>query len=250
MNPDHISTFPVLDNLVRESLIDLDIIDPRVILVRLALRVIGNLVMEDRPQNLLAIVGVVSIKIAILAEDRQRIILGSQSILNILFLLCIFESVRRHAQCSDPGLIMKLSGSNSCIDSISKTTISLIGRYNCPICMCEDSVMAVASSSQLRLPNASSTKRCCLLCHLIMLEYVCRGWRASSRSRLIEQTSRTPGWRVWVTWGDYRMWVLLILLRKVGSALKLLILVLCKEILMVYIRYWCLRRCDFSLLGE
>ena len=51
-----------------------------------------------------------------------------------------------------------------------------------------------------------------------------------------------------VAWGNYRLRVILILLGKVGSLFKLLIL--CEEAFVIEVSYRCLGRGDVSLLGE
>lgn len=117
--PDDISTLPILHNLVRKILIHLDIVNPGVILVSLALWVIRNLVMEDWPKDLFAVMRVMAVKIAILAEDCQGIVLGSQPVLDILLLLRIFESVRGHTQCPNPDLFVEIPAANCGLYSIS-----------------------------------------------------------------------------------------------------------------------------------
>ena len=76
MDPDDIPTFPILDNLVRKCLIDFDVIDPRMVLVCLTLWIIWDLVVEYRPKNLLAVMRISPIEVAILAKNRQRVILS------------------------------------------------------------------------------------------------------------------------------------------------------------------------------
>jgi len=117
--PDDISTLPILDNLVGKILIHFDIVNPGVILICFALWVIRNLVMEDWPKDLFAVMRVMSIKIAILAKDSQGIVLGSQPVLDILLLLRIFENVRGHAQCPNPDFFVEIPAANCGLNSIS-----------------------------------------------------------------------------------------------------------------------------------
>jgi hypothetical protein len=86
--------------------------------------------------------------------------------------------------------------------------------------------------STLRLANTSSTKRGRLLRCFIVFQYI--GWRrrASSGWRLDEKPPGTPCWRVRITWGY------VVELRE--NLTQFRVLVLSKEFLMIYIRYWCL----------
>ena len=177
MNPDNISTLPILNDLIREGLVHLDIIDPGVILICLALRVVRNLIVEYGPEDLLAIMRVVPIKIAILSEDCQGIVFGCQSILNVLLLLRILESIGRHPQCPHPDLVVQLLIPDGSQHSISKSAIALISRDNCPVSMSKHPVMGI-TSAKLGLTNTCPAKRCCLLQSLIVHQYICGRRRA------------------------------------------------------------------------
>jgi hypothetical protein len=179
MNPDDISTLPVLDNLVRKSLVDFHVVDPRVIFVGLALGIIRNLIMKNGPKNLLAVMSVVSIEICIFAKHRQTIVFGCQPVLDILLLLCILESVRRHAQCPHPDFIIQLIVSDRRLNCVAKSPVALVCRDNGPVSMSKNTIMAVTSPRE-GLTNTCSAKSSCLLHSLIVLQYVCGRRRASS----------------------------------------------------------------------
>ena len=153
VNPDNITSLPVLDNLVGKGLVHVDVVLPRVILVCLALGVVGDLVMEDGPEDVLAEVGVVSVEILVRAENCQHVVLSSQNILNILLLRGTLKSISRHAKSTNPCNLINLAITSSGVSSIAKTTVTLISIHNHPTSRSKDSVMAVASDKRSRLQN-------------------------------------------------------------------------------------------------
>jgi hypothetical protein len=179
VDPDDISTLPVFDNLIRKSLVDFDVVNPRMIFVGFALGIIRDLIMENRPKNLFAVMSVMPVKINILAENRQTIVFGGQSVFDILLLLCILESIRRHTQCPHPDLVIQLIISNRCLDCVPETAVALVGWDNAPVSMSKDAIVTVTSHGK-RLTNTCSTKSRCLLHSLIVLQYVCGRRGASS----------------------------------------------------------------------
>jgi hypothetical protein len=55
VNPDDISTLPIISNAVGKGLIDVNIVDPGMVFIRLALWVVRYLLVEHRPQDRLAV---------------------------------------------------------------------------------------------------------------------------------------------------------------------------------------------------
>ena len=55
VNPDDISTLPILSNAVGKGLIGVNIVDPGMVFIRLALWVVRYLLVEHRPQDRLAV---------------------------------------------------------------------------------------------------------------------------------------------------------------------------------------------------
>lgn len=96
MNPDHIPTFPVLENSVCKGLIDVDIVDPGVIFICLALRIIRNLVVEHGPEDGLAVMRIMSVKVAIRHKDSHRILFVLKFLRNVGFDVVV-ERVSWHA---------------------------------------------------------------------------------------------------------------------------------------------------------
>jgi hypothetical protein len=84
MNPDDIATFVTFDNLVRESLVEMFIIYPRMVFISLAFGVIRNLVVENWPENGLAIVNVVAVQVAIADIDSQCVVFGFQLLMDLV----------------------------------------------------------------------------------------------------------------------------------------------------------------------
>lgn len=118
VDPDDITTLPILDNLVCKCLVDVNVKLPRVIFVCLALGIVGYLVMKDWPQDLLAKVAIMAVKVLVGAEDGQHVVLGSERVFNVLFLLGAIESISRHTQRANPHAVAELSISGSCIDGV------------------------------------------------------------------------------------------------------------------------------------
>lgn len=241
MNPDAISTLPVFDNLIRKCLVDFHIIHPGVIFVCLALWVIGDLIMENGPKNLFAVMSVVCIKITILAEHRQRVVFCSETVLDILLLLGILQSVSWHTQCSNPDLVMKLSTADRCFNGISEASIALICWDYRPVGMGKDPVMAI-TSFKLGLADTCPTKLYRLFSRLVMFQNIGRRERAGACLRLIKEAPRAPRWGVWVT------------RRNIGELgevrVQFGILLLSKEFIVIDFCTWCLRRCDVPLSEE
>ena len=179
VDPDDISTFPVLDDLVRKSLVDLHVINPRMIFVGFALGIIRNLIMENGPKNLLGVMSVMSVEIGVLTKHCQAIVFGRQSVLDILLLLRVLESVCRHAQCPNPNLISQLIISDRRLNCVAKPAIALVCWNDSPVGVGKHTIMAVTSAGK-RLTNTCFAKDCCLLHSLIVLQNVCGRRRASS----------------------------------------------------------------------
>jgi len=69
--PDSITSFVLTDDDVRKGLIDSDIMFPTFFLENCIFRIIGDLVMECRPKDLLAIPIIMTFEIGIGDEDRN-----------------------------------------------------------------------------------------------------------------------------------------------------------------------------------
>jgi hypothetical protein len=112
------------------------------VLVGLALGIIGNLVMEDRPQDLLAEVRIVAVKILVGAEDSEHIMLRCQTILDILELLSALKGIRGHPESADPHVIPELALTRGSFGSVAKAAVALIGMNNRPVGVGKDAVVA------------------------------------------------------------------------------------------------------------
>lgn len=117
MDPDHVATLVRLDDLVGKGLVQVLVVDPRVILVRLALRVVGNLVVENWPENGLAVVGVVTIKVTVLDPDRKCIVLRLEPVLN-LFLLALIQCISWETDSANPEDVVDSFGIDGGTDSV------------------------------------------------------------------------------------------------------------------------------------
>ena len=154
VDPDCVTLLPVLNNFVRERLVDVDIVLPGMILVRLALGIVRNLVVEDGPQDLLAEVGIVTVEIFVGTEDTQHVMLRSEFVIDVLELLRAHEGVGWHSQGADPGVVSKLTITSSCLGGIAQATITLIGTNDLPVGMGKDTVMTLAAYEALWLRDA------------------------------------------------------------------------------------------------
>jgi hypothetical protein len=83
VDPNNVAPFPILDNLVRKRLVDflrsISKNDPR----KPCFWIVGDLVVENWPQDGLAIVRVVAIEVAIIHKDRQAFELVCKLIVDI-----------------------------------------------------------------------------------------------------------------------------------------------------------------------
>ena len=82
LNPNCVPSLPVFRNSLRKRLVDLDVVYPGVFLISLALGVIRNLIVKNRPENRLAEMRIMAVKIGIADENRQRTILLLQFLCN------------------------------------------------------------------------------------------------------------------------------------------------------------------------
>src|ERR1044071_6685061 len=162
VDPDHIAPLPVLNNLIGKGLVDVDIVFPRVVLVRFALGVVGDLVVEHRPEDLLAEVRVVAVKVLIGAKDTQHVVFGGKPVLDVLKLLCALKGISRHAQCADPSVVLQLAVSGGSLRSVSQTAVSLIGVGNSPVGVLKNSVLTLAAFEGARLCYTCTAHRLCL----------------------------------------------------------------------------------------
>lgn len=199
VNPDCVAFLPVLNNFVGERLVDLDVVLPRVILVRLALGIVGNLVVEDRPQNLLAEVGVMAVEILVRAENAQHVVLGGELVFDVLKLLSAHEGVDGHAQCSHPGVVSKLAISGSCHGGVTQATVTLIGTNDLPIGVRETTIVALAPHEALWLGNALAAQLSSLLVEsMVTVDQRSGRRRIRSGHRLVSPA--TPCWRASIGW--------------------------------------------------
>lgn len=74
VNPDGVTMLVIPNNALGKSFVDLDIVTPGMILVGLALWVVRNLIMEDWPENCLAVVRVVAVKVVVVDIDCDGVI--------------------------------------------------------------------------------------------------------------------------------------------------------------------------------
>lgn len=92
--PHSIPSLILTDNHVGKSLIDRDVMFPPFLLPDCILWVVGYLVVEGWPKDLLAIAIIMAFKIGVRNEDRNRSFLGSEKLLDIRF-LSIRQRIRR-----------------------------------------------------------------------------------------------------------------------------------------------------------
>lgn len=196
VNPDDIAALVIAHNLVGKGLVDLDIVDPGVVLVRLALGIVGNLVVEDGPENLFAKVTVVTIEITVLADDGETVKLRRQTVLNVLQTLRVLEGVGWHAQRADPDLVRHVAAAYRGLDRIANAAIALLGQFDRPVGVSKDAIRAGAAMMKLRLANTRTTQLGGLVEQLIVLQQVLRRRGAGARSRLRQDASTAPDGRV------------------------------------------------------
>lgn len=191
MNPDDISSLPVLDNLVCKGLVDLDIILPRMILIGFTFGIVRDLIMENRPEDLLAEMTVVAVKVLVGAEDSQHIMLGRQSVLNILSLLGTLEGIGWHSQGAYPHILVEVIITGGGLSGVAKASIALVRIYNTPMRRGKDLVVAFAADERSGLNNAATSKLLGLLHGPVVLED--RSGRRGVGARLWLICAATPG---------------------------------------------------------
>ncbi|GKT63004.1 LOW QUALITY PROTEIN: hypothetical protein ColTof3_10343 [Colletotrichum tofieldiae] len=199
VHPDDVAAFPVLDNLVGEGLVDVDVVLPRVVLEGLALGVVGDLVVEDGPQDLLAKVGVVAVKVLVGGEDGEHVMLGGEPVLDVLLLLRALEGVGGHAEGADPGVLSKLAVASGGLGGVAQAAVALVGVHDAPVGVGKDTVVAVASDERPGLGDALATQLPGLLEGTAVLGD--DGGRGRARARLGLGCSSTPLGRALVDGG-------------------------------------------------
>lgn len=129
MNPDDIALLVILGNAIRKGFVDFDIIDPRMVFICLALWVIWNLIVEDRPKDGLAVMLVVPIEIAVVSKNRQGIVIIFKLFGDIRFQV-ILQSLSRAAQGTDPCFVLKKSSVSDCVDCIEQSTVADLSLFH------------------------------------------------------------------------------------------------------------------------
>jgi hypothetical protein len=109
IHPYRIASLILGDNDVGECLIDGHVFVPTVFLPDRVFRLVGNLIMERRPKNLLAIMVVMAFNICISAKHRYRPFMKREmrldlSPLDIAQCLCRLESARVHQVTTIPSV--------------------------------------------------------------------------------------------------------------------------------------------------
>ena len=74
MDPNDVPSLPILGDTFSKGFVDFVIVDPRVIFVSFALGIVGDLIVENGPKDGLAVVAVVSVKVAVRDIDGQRVV--------------------------------------------------------------------------------------------------------------------------------------------------------------------------------
>lgn len=130
MHPDGVATLICGDDSVGEGLVDVDVVIPRMISISLALWMIRNLIVEDRPENGFAEVRVVTIQVLVFHEHCRRVVVIVERILNI-FLDRVRDAVSGKTNGADPGEV-KLSRGARLTSGISETAVPLNCRLDSP----------------------------------------------------------------------------------------------------------------------
>ena len=128
--PDCVTALETGDDLVCKGLIEASVELPRVVFVGFALRVVRDLIMENRPKDRLAVVALVTIQVTIRGVDSQRFVLVFELLVNLVF-SGFTKSIRGKSQSAYPDLLRYVSFLSNVMteDGIDETTIALETRF-------------------------------------------------------------------------------------------------------------------------
>ena len=84
MNPDSVSALVAFHDFVRECLVDITVELPAVVGVRLALWMVRDMVVEDRPQDRLAVMHIMPVHVLVADIDDFRLMLVGQPVADLL----------------------------------------------------------------------------------------------------------------------------------------------------------------------
>ena len=107
VNPNCVAILVAFKDPFRKCFIDLDVVLPRMILERLALGMVGHLIVEDWPENGMAVVGIVTIEVTVLRPHWQCIVLVVQLVIDLTSAI-LSHLISREADCADPGNMLEI----------------------------------------------------------------------------------------------------------------------------------------------